>query len=44
MGGVIDVEWDVPLDMTLGEWRRARRAPRRPRLRTRLSARLRAAA
>jgi len=33
---MITVESDVPGDMTLAEWRRARRAPARPRRRTRL--------
>ena len=37
MGGVILIESDVPGDMTLAEWRRARRGPRR---RTRLLDRL----
>ena len=29
MGGLIFIESDVPGDMTLAEWRRARRGPRR---------------
>jgi hypothetical protein len=30
---MIDIEYDVPLDMTLAEWKQAGRSPRRPRRR-----------
>jgi hypothetical protein len=33
MGGLIDIEYDVPLDMTLAEWKASRRRPRQPRRR-----------